>query len=130
MSGSASAAISPAAPSGGWMEGLAADFTSSLDVAARRMMLEVCGAGESGIHRSALCQRADLTPAQLRSQLVSLSHAVRRFERRRGGALPRPVVPNTPLQSYCIDPDFAAALALGMFGERMPGGSPGGSGSP
>ena len=43
---------------------------------------------------------------------------LRRFGQQRGAALSRPVASNRRLQSYCIDPDFAAA-AFGMFGERM-----------
>ena len=33
--------------------------------------------------------------------------------------LPRPVVGNSPLQSYFVDPDFAAVAASWMFAERI-----------
>ena len=111
---------SPAAPSGGWTEELAADFTAILDAVARLMALCVWQAGTVGIHRRALCQRTDLAPAELRSLLMRMGHALRRFQRERGMTLPRPVVGNSPLQSYFVDPDFAAAAASWMFGERIP----------
>ena len=47
---------------GHWTEELAADFTSGLDVVARRVLFQVWRAGERGSHRNVLCQRADLTP--------------------------------------------------------------------
>ena len=105
---------------GHWTEELAADFTAGLDIVARRMALHVWRAGERGIHRSALCQRTELTPGELRSLLMRMGHALQRFQRERGMALSRPVASNRRLQSYCIDPDFAAATAPQMFGERMP----------
>ena len=76
--------------------------------------------GEVGIHRSALCQRAELTPGELRSLLIRMGHALRRFQRERGVTLSRPVAVNSPLQSYFVDPDFAAAANSQMFNERMP----------
>ena len=116
----APAAGSPSPLSGGWTEELAADFTASLDAVARRMALYVWRAGTAGIHRRALCQRTELTPAELRSLLMRMGHALRRFQRERGLTLPRPVVGNSPLQSYFVDPDFAAVAASWMFGERIP----------
>ena len=104
---------------GRWTEELAADFTASLDVVARRVMFQVWRAGERGIHRNVLCQRADLTPAELRTLLIRLGHALGRFQRERGMALSRPVAANSPLQSYFINAEFAA-VASDMFGERMP----------
>ena len=109
----------PAPLSSGWTEELAADFTASLDVVARRVMFHVWRAGAAGIHRNTLCQRAELTPAEPRSLLMRMGHVLRRFQRERGLALPRPVAANSPLQSYFIDPDFAA-VASDLFGERMP----------
>ena len=103
-----------------WTQELAADFTASLDAAARRVMFQVWRAGERGSHRDVLCQRADLTPVELRSLLIRMGHALGRFQRERVLALPRPVAANSPLQSYFIDPDFAAVAASQMFGERMP----------
>ena len=105
---------------GHWTQELAADFTASLDAAARRMMFQVWRAGERGSHRDVLCQRADLTPVELRSLLIRMGHALGRFQRERGLALSRPIAANSPLRSYFIDPDFAAVAASQMFGERMP----------
>ena len=110
---------------GHWTEELAADFTAGLDDAARRVMFQVWRAGERGSHRDVLCQRADLTPVELRSLLIRMGHALGRFQRERGMALSRPVAANSPLQSYFIDPDFAAVATSQMFGERMFGTSEG-----
>ena len=110
--------ISPAPLSSGWTEELAADFLAGLEPAARRMTLHVWRAGERGIHRSALCQRAELTPTEPRSLLMRVYHALRRFQRERGMTLSRPVAANSPLQSYFVDPDFAAVAKSRMFGER------------
>ena len=104
---------------GRWTEELAADFTASLDVVARRVMFQVWRAGERGIHRNVLCQRADLTPAELRTLLIRLGHALGRFQRERGMALSRPVATNSPLQSYFINADFVV-VASDLFGERIP----------
>ena len=110
--------VSPAPLSGGWTEQLAADFTASLDAVARRMTLHVWRSGTAGIHRRALCQRTELAPAELGSLLMRMGHALRRFQRERGITLSRPVAANSPLQSYFVDPDFAAVAASDMFGER------------
>ena len=103
---------------GHWTEELAADFTASLDVVARRVMFQVWRAGAAGIHRNTLCQRTDLAPGELRSLLMRMGRMLRRFQRERGMALSRPVAANSPLQSYFMDADFAA-VASGLFGERM-----------
>ena len=97
---------------------MAGDFMAGLEPAGRRMALQVWRAGAAGIHRSALCQRTELMPAELISLLMRVGHALRRFRRERGMTLPRPVVANSPLQSYFVDPDFAAVAASDMFGER------------
>ena len=110
-----SAALAP----GRWTQELAADFTAGLEVVARRVMFQVWRAGERGSHRNVLCQRADLSPAELRLLLIRMGHALRRFQRERGLALSRPVAANSPLQSYFINADFAA-VASDLFGERMP----------
>ena len=110
-----SAALAP----GHWTQELAADFTAGLDVVARRVMFQVWRVGERGSHRNVLCQRADLSPAELRLLLIRMGHALRRFQRERGLALSRPVAANSPLQSYFINADFAA-VASDLFGERMP----------
>ena len=104
---------------GHWTQELATDFTAGLEVAARRVMFQVWRAGERGIHRNVLCQRADLTPAELRSLLIRLGRALGRFQRERGLALSRPIAANSPLRSYFVDPEFAA-VASDLFNERMP----------
>ena len=104
---------------GEWTEVLAGEFLAGLDPAARRMVLHVWRAGAVGIHRSALCQRTELTPGELRSLLMRMGHALRRFQRERGLALPRPVAANSPLQTYFVDPEFAAAAKSQMFDEMM-----------
>ena len=105
---------------GCWTKELAADFRADLDPVARRMALHVWRGGAVGIHRSTLCQRTDLAPAQLRSLLMRMGHVLRRFQQERGMRLSRPVAANSPLQSYFIGPDFAAVAASDMFSERMP----------
>ena len=105
-------------PPARWTEELAGDFTAGLEPAGRRMALHVWRAGERGIHRSDLCRRTELTPAELRSLLMRMGHALRRFQLERGMTLPRPVAANSPRQSYFVDPDFAAVAASQMFGER------------
>ena len=104
---------------GHWTEELAADFTAGLDVVAGRVLWHVWRAGERGIHRNTLCQRTDLSPAELRSLLMRMGRALGRFQRERGMALSRPMAANSPLQSYFINAEFAA-VASGLFGERMP----------
>ena len=106
------------APPREWTETLARDFLSGLQPAARRMALHVWRAGERGIHRSALCQRAELTPTEPRSLLMRMYHTLRRLQRERGMTLPRPVAANSPLQTYFINADFAAAAKSRMFDER------------
>ncbi len=96
-----------------WTEALATDFVGGLGVGARRVVLQVWQAGGAGIHRSVLCRRTELTPEEVRGLLVSMGHALRRFQRERGLRLSRPVVANTPLQTYCIDAEFAAVASLG-----------------
>jgi len=112
-------AVAQEAAPGKWTEALARDFLSGLQPAARRMALQVWRSGEAGIHRSVLCQRAELTPAELRSLLMRMGHAMRRFQRERGMALTRPVASNSPLQSYFVDPDFAAVASYRMFGDGV-----------
>ena len=102
---------------GEWTEALARDFLSSLQPTARRMALHVWRAGAGGIHRSALCQRTELTPGELRSLVMRMGHVLSRFQRERGMTLSRPVAANSPLQSYFVDPEFAAAADTEMFDE-------------
>ena len=105
-----------AAP-GRWTKELADDFLAGLEPAARQMARQVWRAGAAGIHRRALCQRAELTPEELRSLLIQMSHQVRRFQQEQGVMLSRPVAANSPLQSYFVDPDFAAAADSRMFSD-------------
>ena len=62
--------------------------------------------------------------------LMRMSHALRRFQRERGIMLPRPVAANSPLQSYFVDPDFAAVATSHMFGAGMPDQAVDGAGLP
>ena len=105
--------------SGHWTEELAADFTAGLEVVARRVMFQVWRAGAAGIHRDTLCQRTELSAVELGSLVMRMGRVLGRFQRERGMALSRPVAANSPLQSYFVDPEFAA-VASDLFGERMP----------
>ena len=104
-------------PPGEWTETLARDFLSMLQPAARRLALHVWRAGAAGVHRSALCQRTELTPMELRSLVMRMGHALAGLRRERGMTLSRPVAANSPLQSYFVDPEFAAAADTEMFGD-------------
>ena len=104
---------------GRWTEELAADFMAGLEPAGRRVALHVWRAAERGIHRNTLCQRTDLSLVELRSLLIRMGRVLGRFQRERGMALSRPVAANSPLQSYFVDPEFAA-VASDLFSERMP----------
>ncbi len=108
-----------------WTEALAGEFLTGLEPAARRMARHVWRAGETGIHRSALCQRVELTSGELRSLLMRMGHALRRFQREREMTLSRPVAANSPLQSYFVDANFAAATTSEVFdGLGAPDGFP------
>ena len=124
------ASISAELPPARWTEELAGDFMAGLEPAGRRTMLHVWRAGAEGIHRSALCQRTELMPAELISLLMRMGHALRRFRRERGMTLSRPVAANSPLQSYFVDPDFAAVASSQMFGERTADQRADGAGRP
>ena len=113
-------AVSHETPPGEWTETLARDFLSSLQPVARRMALHVWQAGAAGIHRRDLCQRAELTPMELRALSMRMGRALARFQREWGMTLSRPVAANSPLQSYFVDPDFAAVADSRMFGGGMP----------
>ena len=103
---------------------------AGLDPVARRISLHVWRAGAAGIHRSALCQRTELTPGELRSLLIQIGHALQRFQRERGMTLSRPVAANSPLQSYFVNAEFAAVAASQMFGERTADQTADGAGRP
>ena len=108
-----------------WTEALAGEFLAGLEPVAKQIALHVWRAGEVGIHRSALCQRVELTSGELRSLLMRMGHALRRFQRERGLKLPRPVAANSPLQSYFVDANFAAATTSEVFdGLGAPDGFP------
>ena len=109
-------------PPGEWTEALARDFLSGLQPTARRMALHVWRAGAAGVHRRALCQLTELTPMELRSLVMRMGHALARLQRERGMMLSRPLAANSPLQSYFVDPDFAAVADSEMFGDGMPDG--------
>ena len=113
-------AVALAAAPEAWTKDLARDFLSNLQPTARRIALHVWRAGAVGIHRSALCQRAELTPPELRSTLMRMGRALGRFQRERGMTLTRPVAANSPLQSYFVSPDFAAAANSRMFDDGVP----------
>ena len=113
------AATSAALAPGHWTQELAADFTAGLDVVAVRVLWHVWRAGAAGIHRNTLGQRTDLSPVELRTLVMRMGRVLRRFQRERGMALSRPVAANSPLQSYFVDPEFAA-VASDLFGEKMP----------
>ncbi|MCY4417963.1 MAG: hypothetical protein OXE87_16880 [Chloroflexi bacterium] len=115
-------AVAHEVSSGEWTETLARDFLSGLQPAARRMALHVWRAGAAGIHRSALCQRAQLTPVELRALAMRMGRALARFQREWGMILSRPVAANSPLQTYFVDPDFAAVADSLMFGDGMSDG--------
>ena len=51
--------------------------------------------------------------------VMRMGRALRGFQRERGLALSRPVAANNLLQSYFVDPDFAAVANSRMFDERM-----------
>lgn len=61
---------------------------------------------------------------------MRMGRALVRFQRERGVTLSRPVEANSPLQSYFVDPDFAAEAAAQMFGDGMPHGLVNGGGRP
>ena len=113
-----------------WTETLVGEFLAGLEPVAKRMALHVWRAGETGIHRSTLCQRAELTPRELSLLVMRMGRALGQFQREHGVILPRPVAANSPLQSYFIDPEFAAAAKSQMFDERMGQQLADGAGSP
>ena len=81
---------------------------------ARRMMVHVWRAGEAGIH----CSGPVLTdrPDAFGAALAADKHVPRPAEVPEGTG-----VSNQPLQSYFIDPDFAAVASSDMFVEWMSG---------
>ena len=117
--GTPGTAVAQEAGPEGWTEDLARDFLSGLQPTARRLALHVWWAGAAGIHRSALCRRTELTPAELRSTLMRMGRALGRFQRERGMTLSRPVAANSPLQSYFVAAGFAAVADDRMFGDGM-----------
>ena len=107
------------APGGEWTETLAGEFLAGMDPAARRVTRHIWQGGPSGIHRSVLCQSPELTPRGLSLLVMRMGRALGQFQRERGTTLSRPVAANSPLQSYFVDPEFAAAANSRMFDERV-----------
>ena len=100
---------------GPWTTELARDFITGLEPKAREVLGHAWRAGAAGIHRNALRQRTGLTSEEIRPLLMRMGHRLRRLQRERGQALTRPVRANSPLQSYFVDPGFAAAASAPMF---------------
>ena len=113
-----------------WTETLARDFLAELEPMARRVALHVWRAGAAGVHRRALCLRAELTPTELRSLVMLMGRALARFGRDRGMTLARPVAANSPRQRYLVNPDFDAVASAQVFDERTPRQSTDGEGRP
>ena len=111
----ATAAPRPAATE--WTDDVAQDFLSQLQPKDRRLALHVWRAGAAGIHRSALCQHAELTPAELRSALIRMGRALQSFQKQREMTLTRPVAANSPLQRYFVNAGFAEVANARMFGD-------------
>ena len=107
------------APTGEWMETLAGEFLAGLEPAARQVTGHIWQGGASGIHRSALCQRTELTPREQSLLMMRMGRALGQFQREHGVVLSRPVAANSPLRSYFVDADFAAAARSQMFDHRM-----------
>ena len=103
---------------GRWTAALAADFAVRLEPASTGVVFHVWRAGESGIHRQALCERTGLAPAGIRSLLIQMWYTLQQFQRERGMTLSRPVLANSRRQRYLVDSDFAVVAASDMFGER------------
>ena len=82
------------------------------------------------MHRSALCQRAELMPRELSLLVMRMGRALGRFQRERGIILSRPVASNRPLQSYSVDTDFAAVVNSQMLDESMQEPTADGTGCP
>ena len=61
---------------------------------------------------------------------MRMGHALARFQRERGMMLSRPLAANSPLQSYFVDPEFAAVADSEMFGDGMSDGLVNGGGRP
>lgn len=62
---------------------------------------------------------AELKPGELRLLIMRMGHALRRFQRERGVTLSRPMAADSPLQSYFVDPDFAAAAMSEVLGGAL-----------
>ena len=56
---------------------------------------------------------------ELRSLLMHMGRALRKFQQERGTTLSRPLAANGPLQSYFVDANFAAVANSRMFGEGL-----------
>jgi len=105
-------------PAPAWTDETAADFVATMCPASKAVLFHVWSAGEGGVNRDRLCQETRLAPADLRAQLISMAHLLRRFERERGVRLIKPVVADYRLQRYFIDQQFAAAASARAFGRE------------
>ncbi len=72
----------------------------------------------------------ELKPRDLSLLVMRMGRALRQFQRERGVILSRPVGANSPLRSYFVDPEFAAAANSQMFDERVGQPLADGSGRP
>lgn len=115
--GKPGAAVAPGTAAKEWTDDIAQDFLSRLQLKDRRLALHVWKAGAPGIHRSALCQHAELTPMELRSALIRMGRALQSFQQQREMTLTRPVAANSPLQRYFVNAGFAAVTNARMFGD-------------
>ena len=102
-------------PAPAWTDVTAADFVANMCPASKAVLFHVWSAGEGGVNRGRLCEETRLAPADLRAQLISMAHLLRRFERERGERLSKPVVADYRLQRYFIDQQFAAAASARAF---------------
>ena len=102
-------------PPGPWTTELAKEFTDQLEPDAREVLSLAWRSVGAGVHRNTLRQRTGLAPDELRTLIMRMGHTLRRFCRERRAARPRPVAANSPLQSYFVDPDFAAVTTREMF---------------
>ena len=102
-------------PAPAWTDVTAADFVATLCPASKAILFHVWSTGEGGVNRERLCQETRLAPADLRAQLISMAHLLKRFERERGERLSKPVVTDYRLHRYFIDQQFAAVASARAF---------------
>ena len=104
---------------GEWTEVLAGEFLAGLEPAARRMALHVWRAGAAGIHWSVLCQRAELTPAELRSLMMRWDTRCGGSNRNVGWCCPgrwRPTARCRPTSSIPASPRWRCPMRSATWG--------------